>query len=588
MKNAPNIITLPTPPRSQAKLLYWQGFKLSDIAQHLGESITTVRNWKRRDKWDAASPADRIGATLESRICALVAKESKSNGDYKELDALRRQFQRFNGGGVSTGGGDFTQGDKPSRQRRAKRAKNDIGDEGLMALRDAFEGALFDYQRRWYAAGQRETIRNILKSRRIGATWYFAREGIVDAYETGKNKVFLSASKKQALTFRHDMAQLVKEATDVELKGAEQITLPNGAVLQFLGTNSATAQGYGGDLFVDEYFWIRKFKEFQRVTSGMAAHKQYRQTYISTPSTITAEAYPFWSGEAFNERRPKSERASFDTSHAALKNGLRGPDFHWRQIVTIHDAIERGCDLFDLDFLKAQYSADAFANLFECQFMDDAQSAFPLSLMLPCLVDSFDVWPDVKPWTRRPYGNRPVWIGYDPAGDGVTSDGAGLVVLAPARGSGQSHRIIEHHRLTGMNYEAQAGFIEQLTFKYSVEHVGIDTNGMGESVAALVEKFFPRVKRILYSPESKTAMVRQAQHIIKMGRLQFDTGDSDITNAFSAITPAMTPGGKLTFTAGRSKELGHADLAWATLHALQFEPLGGPDDSRRSTLEIYN
>ncbi|WP_442323782.1 terminase large subunit domain-containing protein [Cernens ardua] len=591
MKTSTPVTPLTTPPRSQAKLLYWQGWKVADIATHLNVSSDSIYSWKTRDKWDDSTPADRIDAALEARICQLIAKESKSNADYKEMDALGRQFHKFTGGSggkeiAASGEGSRGTGERP---RKAKLSKNEIGDDGLIALQDAFHDSLFDYQREWYRAGNNEFIRNILKSRRIGATWYFAREAILDAYETGKNKIFLSASKRQALTFRHDMAAFVKEATGVILKGAEEIHLPNGAVLQFLGTNTATAQGYGGDLFVDEYFWIKKFAEFQRVVSGMAAHKQYRETYISTPSTVTAEAYGFWNGDDFNARRAKKDRALFDVSHRALKDGQRGPDLQWRQIVTIHDALERGCDLFDLERLKMRYSDEAFANLFECQFMDDSQSAFPLSLMMQCLVDSYEAWSDVKPWAQRPYANRPVWIGYDPAGDGVFSDGAGLVVIAPARSKREPHRIIESHRLNGSDYETQANFIQSMTERYNVAHIGIDTNGMGESVAQLVEKFFPDVSRILYSPENKTAMVRQAQHIIKQGRLQLDSGDQGIVLAFKAIAPTVTNGGRLTYKATRSSEHGHADLAWATLHALQFEPLDGPDEgNRRSTLEFFD
>src|SRR5690606_6280087 len=145
----------------------------------------------------------------------------------------------------------------------------DIGDEGLIELIDAFDSSLFAYQKTWRVAADHHRIRNILKSRQIGATWYFAREAIVDAFETGKNKIFLSASKAQAHVFRQYIVQFVKDVTGVELKG-DPIVLPNGAMLYFLGTNIRTAQSYHGDLYMDEYFWIHKFQEFRKVASGMA------------------------------------------------------------------------------------------------------------------------------------------------------------------------------------------------------------------------------------------------------------------------------------------------------------------------------
>ncbi|MBB3258112.1 uncharacterized protein YjcR [Paraburkholderia bannensis] len=45
----------------------------------------------------------------------------------------------------------------------------------------------------------------------------------------------------------------------------DPIVLPNEATLYFLGTNARTAQSYQGNLYVDEYFWIGRFKELQKV-----------------------------------------------------------------------------------------------------------------------------------------------------------------------------------------------------------------------------------------------------------------------------------------------------------------------------------
>jgi hypothetical protein len=123
--------------------------------------------------------------------------------------------------------------------------------------------------------------------------------------------------------------------------------LPNGAELYFLGTNANTAQGYHGDTYLDEYFWIHKFLEFRKVTSGMAMHKKWKQTYFSTPSSITHEAYDFWTGDLFNKKRPKNKRVQMDVSHEALARGRLCEDRQWRQIVTVEDALRGGCDLFD-------------------------------------------------------------------------------------------------------------------------------------------------------------------------------------------------------------------------------------------------
>lgn len=579
--------------RLSARHLYWMGWRIARIAEFLDIPRATIDSWKRRDGWDDASPSQRVEGALEARMVQLIWKERKEGIDFKELDLLGRQIERlarvhkYERTGKEADLNPNIERRNAGEKRKPKR--NDVGDEGVIQIVEAFEASLFDYQRVWYRAGQHERIRNLLKSRQIGATWYFAREAIADALETGKNKIFMSASKAQAHIFRHYIVQFVKETTGVELKG-DPIILANGAELHFLGTNAKTAQGYHGDTFLDEYFWIHGFEQFRKVTSGMAMHKRWKQTYFSTPSSVAHEAYPFWTGDRFNKRQKKAKRVTIDVSHAALQNGARGPDGQWRQIVTIEDAIAGGCDLFDIDQLRLEYSDDEFANLLMCEFVDDTQSAFPLAMMQKCMVDSWDVWRDLKPFAPRPYGEFPVWVGYDPAGDGEDGDGAGLVVVAPPRSAEGKHRALERHRIKGRDYEAQAEFIRGVTRRYNVTFIGVDTSGLGEAVAQLVAKFFPTVTRYRYTPELKARLVMQAQQIISKGRFEFDAGWVDLAQSFMAIRRELTASGRqMTYTAGRNNQTGHADLAWATMHALHNEPLDGPADhgTGRSMMEMF-
>ena len=48
-----------------------------------------------------------------------------------------------------------------------------------------------------------------------------------------------------------------------------------------------------------------------------------------------------------------------------------------------------------------------------------------------------------------------------------------------------------------------------------------------------------------------------------------------------SIRKTLTASGQhVTYDAGRSEATGHADLAWATMHALDHEPLAGSQDNR--------
>lgn len=578
-------------PRRKARDLYWQGFRIARIAEMLGIKPVTIHSWKRRDAWDETSPTERVEASFEARLQLLIAKPVKEGRDFKEIDLLGRQLERMariHRYGKTNNEADLNPriGARNSGPRR-RPEQNSYSDEQLGQLRDAFFDSLFEYQRTWYRIGQEERIRNLLKSRQIGATWYFAREALLDAMETGRNQIFLSASRSQAHVFRQYIVQFAKDAADIELKGNPMV-LPNGATLYFLGTNARTAQSYHGNLYMDEYFWVPKFQELRKVASGMAMHKRWRQTYLSTPSTLAHEAYPFWSGAQYNRGRPKADHIQLDLSHAALAGGVRGPDGQWRQIVTVEDALRGGCNLFDLDQLRLEYSGPEFENLLLCQFIDDTSSVFGLSMLMRGMVDSWVVWTDFKPHALRPFGDREVWVGYDPNGASGRGDSAGLVVIAPPAVPGGRFRVLEKQQFTGMDYEAQAEAIRKITQKYHVTFIGIDTTGIGDAVYQLVKGFYPTAKPFSYSVEVKTRLVLKAYDVINKGRFEFDAGWADLAQSFMSIRKAMTAGGqRVTYVASRSEDVSHADLAWACMHAMSNEPLDVSSGGTKSIMEIY-
>lgn len=569
--------------------LYFQGYKIRAIAELLATPEGTVGTWKSRDGWDDIKPIDRVDFALEARMCQLIAKEVKTGGDFKEIDLLGRQLERVaRVNRYSNGGNEVDLNPKvANRNKGPKKApeRNVVEPEQQARLIERFESTMFGYQRTWYEAGNQYRIRNLLKSRQIGATYFFAFEAFIDALVTGRNQIFLSASKAQAHVFKQYIIQFAKDE-GVELKG-DPMVLPNGAHLYFLGTNARTAQSYHGNIYMDEYFWIHGFLEFRKVASGMAMHKKWRQTYISTPSSLSHPAYAFWSGANFNRGKPKADRVEIDLSHANLADGKLCADGQWRQIVTVEDAVRGGCDLFDLAQLRSEYSEEEYLNLLMCIFMDDTSSVFPLATLQRCMVDSWELWDDYKPFALRPLGSRPVWIGYDPA-KGGQGDSAGCAVLAPPAALGGKFRVLERHRWSGMDFDAQARAIKAMCERYNVGYIGIDTTGIGEGVYQLVKQFYPAATPIQYNPSVKIQMVMKAHDVMNKGRLEFDSGWTDLAQAFMSIRRAVTASGKMpTFEASRSDETSHADIAWATMQALLHEPLAGATGTNTSMMEIF-
>jgi hypothetical protein len=252
----------------------------------------------------------RAEECLWVRYQTLLAKEQKTGSDFKEIDLLGRQFVTFARIGKFSG----EEATRPISTRRAARArttnakkeqaKNLITPDMVAALRADMQAGLFGHQETWLSTTHLRT-RMIVKSRQIGATWYFARERLLVALETGKNQIFLSASRAQANIFRAYIVQWVQKVCGVSLKG-DPIAIQRGegedgapldpVELYFLGTNYRTAQGYHGDVVIDECFWIYGFEELFKVASAMATHKIY--THAVLPQHARAR------GLSDVERRP--------------------------------------------------------------------------------------------------------------------------------------------------------------------------------------------------------------------------------------------------------------------------------------------
>ena len=299
----------------------------------------------------------------------------------------------------------------------------------------------------------------------------------------------------------------------------------------------------------------------------MSIHAKYRTTYLSTPSTTAHEAYPKWSG-------PKE--LGIDITHKALKKGAMGADGIFRQMITVDDAIKGGANFFNMDKLRRKYPIKSiFDNLLRCVFLDDSASFFNITALLACKTNT-SKWKDVHLERERPAGDEEVLVGYDPrgGGQGEGADDAGLVVSLKPKKKGGVFRFLERIRLKGSSYEEQARAIKKITEKYNVVHLEMDVGGVGSAVAELVRKFYPSLKEVDYSPEVKRMMAYKAREIINAGRLQFGDDWDDVVHSFLMIRQHTTKASnQITMVSNRTKKGSHADLAWAAMHVLHWEPI---------------
>ena len=158
--------------RQRAKQLYWQGYPPAEIARLMGINQNTIYAWKKRDEWDETPPVQRVSQSMDARLIQLTDKKDKTGGDFKEIDLLTRQLKKLSDGQPAGAGA----GKKP----RKRKLKNHFTEEQIVALREKILDSLSWHQRGWYEQRHHRN-RMILKSRQIGATWYFAREALLQA-----------------------------------------------------------------------------------------------------------------------------------------------------------------------------------------------------------------------------------------------------------------------------------------------------------------------------------------------------------------------------------------------------------------------
>lgn len=578
--------------KDAARTLYIKGWQAKEIATELNIPPRTIYHWSDKYQWAEMLPMQSVETAISRRIDILSKREKKSPLELEEMQSLVAQHVKLMAqknkhaekmaeiqakASAPTYAGESKFGDSEGEGKRQYK-KNDISSITAEMFEEAAQEHLFKYQLHC-RANKDQDFRFILKCRQAGMTYYFAWEAFEDAVLTGSNQVFFSASRNQSEIFKFYIIEIARQFFNITLSG-NPIRLSNSALLRFLSTNASTAQGFNGHLYGDEVMWIQKFQKFHEVASAMATHDRFRTTYFSTPSAKTHQAYPVWSGDEWKGDDPKRKIIKFPSDKELRDGGRECPDGKWRYIITMEDAIAGGLGKYvSIEKLRNKYSETAFNMLYMCIFVDSKDAVFKLTELEKCEIESA-FWEDYFPEAVRPFGNREVWGGFDPA---RTGDNSTFVIVAPPIFDGERFRVLAVYCWQGLNFSYQANQIRELMRRFNLTYIGIDVTGIGKGVYDLVEKFAPReAVPILYSVESKNRLVLKMIDVVEQKRIEWpkDAIDeiskerAEITPSFMAIRRTVTRSGNaMTFVAERSEATGHADVFFAISHAVINEPL---------------
>lgn len=588
----------------RARELYFLDYRVEDIRAQLNiNNIGVIYYWIDKYEWNKDKPPMAALAATTKRFNALLDVDDKTGSQLQEVEILASILLKFRDQEIQSAeraakatnkaqyldNEGIAKNSREAKRNNKKHKKNDVSNINEADFKKFIEANLYEHQLiSYYASKQPETARNrfILKPRQAGGSFGVAAEAFERAVLKGHNQIFISATKAQAEVFKSYIAVIAMKFFEVEISGNPSRLTKDGvpwAELHYISPNS-NAQSRAGDVVFDEVFWTPNWKKMEQLAKPMATQAQYGRTYISTPSTVSHEAYGYWNGDWFNDNRKKSERVEIDVDDLSLlKKGRLDPDGFWRFAYTVHDAVEWGFDLVDIEQLRLETDPAMFPCIFECQFIDDRSSVFKLKEILACAVDAGS-WLGFDKDSARPFGDNPVSGGYDPAGVG---DNSSFVLLSKPLNSADKFRQLVSVNWRGMPVTQQVENIKDYMDRYRLENLFIDATGPGIFVGDYVEDFFPTLQKIQYSPEEKGRMVQKAQSVISSKRFEYDQNNKDLPLAFMTVQQTVTGTGQITYISTRSKRVGHGDEAWATMQAMMCEPLN-ISKTRKTKIRVYN
>lgn len=561
--------------------LLLKGHKVAEIQEFLNlPNPRIIYNWIKAEKWDDLM-AESFDAefTASQRLVLLINKDKKTNAEINEMEKISLVLinlakAKAVSSGQSIHGNPKQGGSKGGKSSgKGKKKKNDIEHLTQADFDRVAAQLLYPHQLKWREAGKDPRTRNdrlILKSRQIGATFFFAFEAFESACIEGQNQIFLSATREQAEIFKAYMYAIASEYFDVELTG-NPTKLSNNAMCYYLSSNSAGAQSRAGNVYFDEMFWCRDWEKMFDLGAAMAT-QGYKITGFSTPSALSHPAIKNWNGKRYNQERPKSEQVKINLNRSDLKKGTLGGDGVWRNLVSMQDAIDQGFDRVDVEVIKRRNPPSVYKNLYECHFVNDKNSVFNLNDILACAVD-------VESWRKscgfkveadKPYGNKPCAAGLDPAGDG---DNASATLMSLPQSLKDKFRMFESTMLDGLGAPEQGEHINEWNEKYNIEYCGVNTNGIGYFVPDFIDPEI-EVERLEYQPRQKAEMITKAKTIFAKKRFEYPDTNKALPLAFLTIVQTTTPGTRqITYKSTRSDEVGHGDEAWSAMHCFMGERL---------------
>ncbi|MCX8016330.1 MAG: terminase family protein [Rhodocyclaceae bacterium] len=394
---------------------------------------------------------------------------------------------------------------------------------------------LYPYQRRYLADDAR--FKAGMWSRQTGKTFTTTLEAVLDVLEAEaagrvSRWTILSVSRDRALDAMDNGVKLhlraigaafeaLDEPLDVdELAHVVRIG-SRGSYIRAIASKPSTARGMSDNLILDEFAHHQDNRAIWTALLPVVSRPDLKLRVISTPNGR---------GDKFYEI-------------------MTAPDSLFsRHVVTIYDAVADGLPRNVDELKRAMNDPIAWAQEFECQFIDEATAWLPYDLIDGCE----DAAAPGK------YAGGPVYVGMDFAARGD------LTVIAVLEQVGDVLWLRELIELRATSFAAQLAELDRVMRQYRVIRAALDQTGLGEMPVQEAQRRHGayRVEGVLFSPARKLGMATALKEAMEDRRLRLPAGNAALRADLHSVQRVAGPTGAPRLVAERSEQ-GHADRFWA-------------------------
>lgn len=394
---------------------------------------------------------------------------------------------------------------------------------------------LYPYQRRYLADASR--FKAGMWSRQTGKTFTTTLEAVLDVLEAeSEGRVsrwtILSVSQARALDAMDNGVKLHLRAIgaafealdvpfDVDTLAHTVRVGERGSYIRAVAAKPSTARGMSDNLILDEFAHHQDNRAIWTALLPVVSRPDLKLRVISTPNGR---------GDKFYEIMTEPE-------------GLFS-----RHVVSIYDAVADGLPRNPAELKKAMGDPTAWAQEFECQFVDGATSWLPYDLIDGC--EDADA-PGV-------YQGGGCYVGMDFAARGD------LTVIAVLELVGDVLWLRELIELRATSFAEQLATLDRVMRDYRVIRAALDQTGLGEMPVQEAQRRHGsyRVEGVLFSVARKLDMATALKERMEDKRLRLPVGNAALRQDLHSVQRVAGPTGAPRLVAERS-ENGHADRFWA-------------------------